>query len=127
MPPKFKRHLNDDEVTGSIRSERVRRRPTGPRFGPQNDKIKQVQSQVDEVIDVMQENISKVIERGERLDDLQDKSESLSDNASAFSSRAKQLHRRMWWRDMKMKMIIALIVVALLLIIISECWSTNTV
>ena len=27
--------------------------------------------------------------------------ESLSDNASAFSSRAKQLHRRMWWRDMK--------------------------
>lgn len=26
---------------------------------------------------------------------------SLSDNASAFSSRAKQLHRRMWWRDMK--------------------------
>lgn len=27
--------------------------------------------------------------------------ESLSDNASAFSSRSKQLHRRMWWRDMK--------------------------
>ncbi|KAI3368954.1 hypothetical protein L3Q82_025926, partial [Scortum barcoo] len=134
MPPKFKRHLNDDEVTGSIRSERRNlleedsdeeedfflRGPTGPRFGPQNDKMKQVQSQVDEVIDVMQENISKVIERGERLDDLQDKSESLSDNASAFSSRAKQLHRRMWWRDMKMKMIIALVVVALLLIIISE-------
>lgn len=24
MPPKFKRHLNDDEVTGSVRSERVR-------------------------------------------------------------------------------------------------------
>lgn len=23
MPPKFKRHLNDEEVTGSIRSERV--------------------------------------------------------------------------------------------------------
>lgn len=29
--------------------------------------------------------------------------ESLSDNASAFSSRAKQLHRRMWWRDMKVR------------------------
>lgn len=33
-----------------------------------------VQNQVDEVIDVMQENITKVIERGERLDELQDKS-----------------------------------------------------
>uniref|UniRef100_A0A9J8A3Z8 Vesicle-associated membrane protein 4 n=1 Tax=Cyprinus carpio carpio TaxID=630221 RepID=A0A9J8A3Z8_CYPCA len=132
MPPKFKRHLNDEEVTGSFRSERsvwllkcfffffCRRGPTGPRFGGQNDKIRQVQSQVDEVIDVMQENISKVIERGERLDELQDKSESLSDNASAFSSRAKHLHRRMWWKDMKMKMIIALVVVILLLIIISK-------
>ncbi|KAK7889331.1 hypothetical protein WMY93_024891 [Mugilogobius chulae] len=132
MPPKFKRHLNDDEVTGSIRSERRNlleedsdeeedfflRGPSAPRFGAQNDKFKQVQSQVDEVIDVMQENISKVIERGERLDDLQDKSESLSDNASAFSSRAKQLHRRMWWRDTKMKIIIALVVIGLLLIII---------
>lgn len=29
---------------------------------------------MDEVIDVMQENITKVIERGERLDDLQDQS-----------------------------------------------------
>lgn len=36
--------------------------------------VSRVQSQVDEVIDVMQENISKVIERGERLEDLQDKS-----------------------------------------------------
>ncbi|RVE73936.1 hypothetical protein OJAV_G00036220 [Oryzias javanicus] len=133
MPPKFKRHLNDDEVTGSVRSERRNlleedsddeddfflRGPSGPRFGVHsNNKIKHVQLQVDEVIGVMQENISKVIERGERLDDLQDKSESLSDNASAFSSRAKQLHRRMWWRDMKMKIIIALVVIALLLIII---------
>ncbi|NWU54881.1 VAMP4 protein, partial [Dromas ardeola] len=117
MPPKFKRHLNDDEVTGSVKSERGRenlleedsdeeedfflRGPSGPRFGPRNDKIRHVQNQVDEVIDVMQENITKVIERGERLDDLQDKSESLSDNATAFSNRAKQLRRQMWWRGCK--------------------------
>uniref|UniRef100_A0A8C5CXM2 Vesicle-associated membrane protein 4 n=1 Tax=Gadus morhua TaxID=8049 RepID=A0A8C5CXM2_GADMO len=98
MPPKFKRHLNDEEVTGSIRSER---RNLLEEDSDEEEDFFLVQSQVDEVIDVMQENISKVIERGERLEDLQDKSESLSDNASAFSSRAKQLHRRMWWRDMK--------------------------
>uniref|UniRef100_A0A8C3B458 Vesicle associated membrane protein 4 n=1 Tax=Cairina moschata TaxID=8855 RepID=A0A8C3B458_CAIMO len=88
MPPKFKRHLHDDELTGSVRSERRNlleedsdeeedfflRGPSGSRFGPRNDKIRHVQNQVDEVIDVMQENITKVIERGERLDDLQDKS-----------------------------------------------------
>ncbi|XP_059989244.1 vesicle-associated membrane protein 4 isoform X3 [Lagenorhynchus albirostris] len=75
--------------------------PSGPRFGPRNEKIKHVQNQVDEVIDVMQENITKVIERGERLDELQDKSESLSDNATAFSNRSKQLRRQMWWRGCK--------------------------
>lgn len=29
MPPKFKRHLNDDEVTGSVKSERVSAGATG--------------------------------------------------------------------------------------------------
>ncbi|NXH19899.1 VAMP4 protein, partial [Bucco capensis] len=94
------------------------RGPSGPRFGLRNDKIRHVQNQVDEVIDVMQENITKVIERGERLDDLQDKSESLSDNATAFSNRAKQLRRQMWWRGCKMKAIMALVAVVLLLVII---------
>ncbi|XP_074924075.1 vesicle-associated membrane protein 4 isoform X2 [Chelonoidis abingdonii] len=98
------------------------RGPAGPRFGPRNDKIRHVQNQVDEVIDVMQENITKVIERGERLDDLQDKSESLSDNATAFSNRSKQLRRQMWWRGCKMKALVALVAVVLLLVIIS---STN--
>ncbi|KAM3840287.1 vesicle-associated membrane protein 4 isoform 1-T2 [Vipera latastei] len=119
MPPKFKRHLNDDDVTGSVKSERRNlleedsdeeedfflRGPSGPKFGSKNDKIRQVQNQVDEVIDVMQENITKVIERGERLDDLQDKSESLSDNATAFSNRSKQLRRQMWWRGCKVRLI----------------------
>ncbi|XP_040840187.1 vesicle-associated membrane protein 4 isoform X2 [Ochotona curzoniae] len=131
MPPKFKRHLNDDDVTGSVKSERRNLLeddsdeeedfflgPSGPRFGPRSDKIKHVQNQVDEVIDVMQENITKVIERGERLDELQDKSESLSDNATAFSNRSKQLRRQMWWRGCKVRAIMALAAVVLLLVII---------
>ncbi|EHB17731.1 Vesicle-associated membrane protein 4, partial [Heterocephalus glaber] len=131
IPPKFKRHLNDDDVTGSVGCERrslleddsdeedfFLRRPSGPRFGPRNDKINHVQNQVDEVIDVMKENITKVIERGERLDELQDKSESLSDNATAFSNRFKQLRRQMWWCGCKIKAIMALVAVFLLLVII---------
>ena len=33
-----------------------------------------VQNEVDEVVDIMQSNIGRVMERGERLEDLQDKS-----------------------------------------------------
>lgn len=33
-----------------------------------------LQNQVDEVVDVMQNNIGRVMERGERMEDLRDKS-----------------------------------------------------
>ena len=36
--------------------------------------IFRLQGQVDEVVDVMQSNIGKVMDRGDRLEDLQDKS-----------------------------------------------------
>ena len=37
---------------------------------PDSDQLGQLQSQVDEVKDVMTQNIEKVMERGERLEDL---------------------------------------------------------
>ncbi|CAK8675971.1 unnamed protein product [Clavelina lepadiformis] len=36
-----------------------------------SDKVKRVQNQVNEVVGVMQTNIGKVMDRGERLEDLQ--------------------------------------------------------
>uniref|UniRef100_A0A8C2VJY0 Uncharacterized protein n=1 Tax=Chinchilla lanigera TaxID=34839 RepID=A0A8C2VJY0_CHILA len=65
--------INHDHVTGSVKSERQNlleddsnekedfflSGPSGPRFEPRNDKITYVENQVDEVIDVMQENITK--------------------------------------------------------------------
>jgi vesicle-associated membrane protein 4 len=41
--------------------------------GASASKTKQVQSQVNEVVGIMQNNIEKVMERGERLDALQNK------------------------------------------------------
>lgn len=38
-----------------------------------NNKTARVQQQVDEVVGIMQENIDKVMQRGERLDDLRGK------------------------------------------------------
>lgn len=43
------------------------------------------------MIDVMQENISKVIERGERLDDLQDKSGESQRDTEDFSVSMSQM------------------------------------
>ena len=44
------------------------------RHVPPKDKISRVKSEIRGVMDVMQNNISKVLDRGTKLDDLQDKS-----------------------------------------------------
>lgn len=41
--------------------------------GAGNAKTARVQQQVDEVVNIMQDNIDKVMQRGERLDDLRGK------------------------------------------------------
>lgn len=45
--------------------------PAGP--APSNAKTAAIQAQIDDTVGIMRENITKVSERGERLDALQDK------------------------------------------------------
>ncbi|XP_002132118.2 vesicle-associated membrane protein 4-like [Ciona intestinalis] len=83
-----------------------------------SDKVKRVQSQVNEVVDVMQTNIGKVLERGDKLEDLQDKSESLADSATHFNTHATRLRKQMWWKDMRTKIVIGVLLLMILIIII---------
>ncbi|KAI9619376.1 hypothetical protein KEM48_006288 [Puccinia striiformis f. sp. tritici PST-130] len=57
-------------------------------------------------------------ERGERLDTLQDKTDNLAVSAQGFRRGANRVRKQMWWKDMKMRLLIALGVIVLLLIII---------
>ncbi|ORZ37356.1 synaptobrevin, partial [Catenaria anguillulae PL171] len=83
-----------------------------------NNKTSAIQNQVNEVVGIMQNNINRVMERGERLDTLQGKTEDLNNSAGAFRRGATQVRRKMWWENMKLKAIIALVAVAILLAII---------
>lgn len=60
--------------------------------------ISKVKEQVGEVMDTMRTNMNKVLERGDRLDDLNERSEELSNTANVFQSRAKGVRRTMWIR-----------------------------
>ncbi|CAH7674575.1 vesicle-associated membrane protein 4 [Phakopsora pachyrhizi] len=66
----------------------------------------------------MRDNITKVAERGERLDALQDKTDNLAVSAQGFRRGANRVRKQMWWKDMKMRLLIGLGIVILLLIII---------
>ncbi|PVU95978.1 hypothetical protein BB561_001472 [Smittium simulii] len=83
-----------------------------------SSKARNVQQEVDEVVGIMQQNINKVMEREERLDTLQTKTEELNEGARQFRRGATQVRKKMWWRDMKLKIIIAVIIIILLVVII---------
>lgn len=86
--------------------------------GAGSSRTAQIQAQIDETVGVMRDNINKVNERGENLDSLQDKTDNLSVSAQGFRRGATRVRKRMWWKDMKMRLIIIVGIIALLCIII---------
>lgn len=125
MPPKFRREpagasqqYEQQSLLDGVSDDDdfFLRGPTRPSVG--NANIHRLQNQVDEVVDVMQSNIGRVMDRGDRLEDLHDKSENLSSSAHAFRVKARSLQRQMWWKECRMRILLAVIVVIILTIII---------
>ncbi|KAG2179443.1 hypothetical protein INT44_006289, partial [Umbelopsis vinacea] len=103
-------------------------RPGGANAAPGtagNAKTARVQQQVDEVVNIMQDNIDKVMQRGERLDDLRGKTEDLQATAGHFRRGANQVRKRMWWKDLKWKIIIGVTILVILAIIIGSIVGTQ--
>ncbi|KZT35245.1 synaptobrevin [Sistotremastrum suecicum HHB10207 ss-3] len=93
----------------------------GPEAGgsrPGNPKTAAIQQQIDDTVGIMRENITKVAERGERLDSLQDKTDNLAVSAQGFVRGANRVRKNMWWKDMKMRIIIGVGIVILIIIIV---------
>lgn len=83
------------------------------------DKVERVRDEVTKVKDIMVTNIEALLERGERLDLLMDKTEQLSSNAVTFKRTTRTLARRMWWQNFKVWIWITIAVVVVIYIIIS--------
>ncbi|CAN8315834.1 unnamed protein product [Cochlearia groenlandica] len=90
------------------------------------NKLAKVKAQVSEVKGVMMENIEKVLDRGEKIELLVDKTENLRSQAQDFRTQGTQMRRKMWFQNMKIKLIVLAIIIALILIIIlSVCGGFN--
>ncbi|PIN15419.1 Synaptobrevin/VAMP-like protein [Handroanthus impetiginosus] len=81
------------------------------------NKLAKVKAQVNEVKGVMMENIEKVLDRGEKIELLVDKTENLRSQAQDFRTQGTKMRRKMWVQNMKIKLIVFGIFVALALII----------
>ncbi|CAG8699036.1 3700_t:CDS:2, partial [Gigaspora rosea] len=76
---------------------------------PEADKLKKVHGEIEQVKDVMVHNIERVLERGERIELLVDKTDNLNQQAFAFKKRSTALRRSMWWKNTKLLFLIGFV------------------
>lgn len=71
-----------------------------------------------------QYSFPQVLERGERIEVIVDKTEDLQSQADQFRRQGRDLRNKMWWQNMKMKLLIAAAVILLIIVIFSSiCFS----
>ena len=87
--------------------------------GPQADQFATVHKKLDDVKNVMVQNIEMVLERGEKLELLVDKSEQLQLDSFRFQKSSKKLRQAMFWKKVKIYMLIACVVLVLLYIFLA--------
>jgi len=63
------------------------------------DAIQNAQGEIDNVRGIMSQNIETLLERGERIDLLVDKTDRLGGSAHEFRVRSRGLRRQMWWKS----------------------------
>ncbi|KAI4376885.1 hypothetical protein MLD38_014593 [Melastoma candidum] len=81
---------------------------------PNADRINRLKGEVSQVRNVMIENIDKVLERGDRLELLVDKTANLQGNTFRFRKQARRFRSNVWWRNVQLT--VAAIVVLLIII-----------
>ena len=79
-----------------------------------------VRIQIKEVTDVMRDNVQKVMERGERLEDLQVASDRLSSAGNEFREAARKAQRRAWMQNVRSRIVIAAITITAIICILGK-------
>lgn len=80
----------------------------------ENERIQQVHGQINEVRETLRDNV-RILERGRRLEELQDTSERLTTASVDFREASNRMKRRAWAQQMRTRAL--LIAVCLILLV----------
>ncbi|XP_041123351.1 vesicle-associated membrane protein 1-like [Polyodon spathula] len=83
--------------------------PEPPPNTSSNRRLQQTQAQVEEVVDIMRVNVDKVLQRDQKLSELDDRADALQAGASQFESSAAKLKNKYWWKNCKMMIMMGVI------------------
>jgi hypothetical protein len=84
---------------------------------PADAKLQDTKIKIEEVQQTMRTNIDAVIERGEQLGPLEEKSKNLSEQSSIFKRKSRTLKCRTCWQSYKPLLIGLIIVVVIILLL----------
>lgn len=85
------------------------------------DKLEVLKTNLGQLRTVMIDNIDKVLARGEKVEMLVKKTETMSENAVVMRKRSTQLRKKLWWRSVKMYAV-CLAAVLLVLVMMGVYW-----
>nr|CCC93305.1 putative synaptobrevin [Trypanosoma congolense IL3000] len=83
-----------------------------------DEKVQKVKSAVEEVKGIALDNVERVIQRGQRIDDIVRSTEDLQLQAQGFQRSSRDLRQQMWWSSVKGKLLMAGVVLFFILILV---------
>ncbi|KAI3964524.1 hypothetical protein MKW92_008583 [Papaver armeniacum] len=84
-------------------------------------KLSKLKAQMSEVKGIMMDNIEKVLDRGEKIELLVDKTENLQFQADSFQRQGRQLCRKMWLQNFQMKLMVGGIIALIIILWLMVC------
>merc|ERR1719210_1840016 len=113
----FEKHAARNHADRSAELTRMLRDLIGQyNSGHTTTKVQQIELELEDVTDKMKDNITKVMERGERLESLIDKTALLKSESVSFRAGAQRYNNELWWKDQRGRMILGLCVLAIIVI-----------
>ena len=88
----------------------------------EDERVRKVQQQIEDVKDIMRTNIDSLLNRGERIELLVDTTERLTQASFKFQESATRLKNQIWWKNRKNQLILlGIFIVVVFLIVATSC------
>ncbi|KAA3671315.1 vesicle-associated membrane protein 2 [Paragonimus westermani] len=91
-----------------------------------DNRIKQEHEKVQEVVGIMRDNVSRVLEREAKLAEIDTRADELQVQSRQFESASVRVRRKFFWQNMKMWGILAMVAVAIVVVIVVWIASNRT-
>lgn len=72
------------------------------------------------MVDIMRENVNKIVDRGTNLEGVDQRTEALRQSALQFQDHSEKLQRKHWLANVKMRIALGVVAVILIVLIVGK-------